>query len=268
MAGQFTREELYELVWTTPLSKLAGQFGVSDVAIAKRCRREGVPVPPRGYWAKVAAGKSVERPALSSEAPPRPMPEPKTKPASATGGQSSKRADAAPVEPEAVKPTAGPTARVHRRRWKDRLPKGDRLESFWCAIDSHERQYSWGVNWRPWEYNEESWSEHNWLTLVGTVRSKTRHPYRAIELRLSPTHIQRDEIRRDLDGIGNAWTTYGKKGRLFCSASLLVDAFYALCDEFRGGGFAEMVVEIRNLKRGRGVVSQVDFRAQLTDLSE
>ena len=30
-----TREELFELVWTTPMSKLAVRFGVSDVALAK-----------------------------------------------------------------------------------------------------------------------------------------------------------------------------------------------------------------------------------------
>jgi hypothetical protein len=31
---------------------------VSDVALRKICKKLGVPVPPLGYWAKVAAGKT------------------------------------------------------------------------------------------------------------------------------------------------------------------------------------------------------------------
>lgn len=53
------RKELYELVWAQPLTKVAKQFGVSDVAIAKACRKLKVPVPGRGYWAKKANGHAV-----------------------------------------------------------------------------------------------------------------------------------------------------------------------------------------------------------------
>jgi len=53
-----TREELYELVWSKPMIELAKDFGISDVAVAKRCRRLGVPVPGRGYWARVVAGQT------------------------------------------------------------------------------------------------------------------------------------------------------------------------------------------------------------------
>lgn len=52
-----TREELYKLVWETPMATLAESFGVSGNGLAKACRRIDVPYPPRGYWAKVAAGK-------------------------------------------------------------------------------------------------------------------------------------------------------------------------------------------------------------------
>lgn len=48
------REDLYELVWSKPITELAKDFGLSDVALAKRCRRLGVPVPGRGYWARRA----------------------------------------------------------------------------------------------------------------------------------------------------------------------------------------------------------------------
>ncbi len=54
-----TREELYVQVWQTPMSKLAGQYGVSDSGLRKICDRLNVPYPARGYWAKKAAGYNV-----------------------------------------------------------------------------------------------------------------------------------------------------------------------------------------------------------------
>lgn len=58
------REDLYELVWSKPMTELAKDLGLSDVALAKRCRKLGVPVPGRGYWARVAAGQKPHRPKL------------------------------------------------------------------------------------------------------------------------------------------------------------------------------------------------------------
>lgn len=62
--SDLTREQLYELVWSTPATKLAERFGVSDVAIAKRCQKLAVPRPERGYWAQLEAGKAVNKPEL------------------------------------------------------------------------------------------------------------------------------------------------------------------------------------------------------------
>ena len=59
------RSQLYELVWSKPVRDLAADFSISDVALAKRCRALKIPVPPRGYWARVAAGQKPRRPALS-----------------------------------------------------------------------------------------------------------------------------------------------------------------------------------------------------------
>jgi hypothetical protein len=58
------RRELYDVVWQRPMSKVAVEFGVSGNGLAKLCRREGIPVPERGYWAKVAHGKRVKKPSL------------------------------------------------------------------------------------------------------------------------------------------------------------------------------------------------------------
>lgn len=56
---EITRDDLHKLVWKSPLRTLAESFGVSDVALAKVCRKLNVPVPGRGHWAKVAAGATV-----------------------------------------------------------------------------------------------------------------------------------------------------------------------------------------------------------------
>ena len=63
-----SREDLYELVWSKPMTELAKDFGLSDVALAKRCRKLGVPVPGRGYWARVAAGQAPRQPAPKKRA--------------------------------------------------------------------------------------------------------------------------------------------------------------------------------------------------------
>ena len=49
---RYTRTQLFELVWTTPLLTLAREIGISDVALAKACRKVGIPLPGRGHWAK------------------------------------------------------------------------------------------------------------------------------------------------------------------------------------------------------------------------
>jgi hypothetical protein len=59
--AKLTREELYEKVWSTPCSRLAKEFGLSDVAIAKRCKKLAVPSPSRGYWARLQAGLKPRR---------------------------------------------------------------------------------------------------------------------------------------------------------------------------------------------------------------
>ena len=54
-----TRDELYKQVWQTPMSRLANDYGITGNGLAKICDRLNVPYPPRGYWAKKAAGKKV-----------------------------------------------------------------------------------------------------------------------------------------------------------------------------------------------------------------
>lgn len=66
---RITREQLYDLVWQSPIRTLSQQFGISDVGLAKICKKMKIPVPARGHWAKKAAGKKamqVPLPVLSA----------------------------------------------------------------------------------------------------------------------------------------------------------------------------------------------------------
>jgi hypothetical protein len=65
----YRRTVLYDEVWKDPVRKVASRYGVSDVALAKICRKLRVPLPWPGYWAQVRAGQQVSRPPL----PPVPV---------------------------------------------------------------------------------------------------------------------------------------------------------------------------------------------------
>lgn len=60
-SNTYNRDKLYKEVWEKPVVEVAVQYGVSDVAIHKVCKSLNVPVPPRGYWAKVRAGAKLPK---------------------------------------------------------------------------------------------------------------------------------------------------------------------------------------------------------------
>ena len=59
MAETRKREELYRDVWREPMLQLAKKYGVSDVMLAKVCRKLHIPAPGRGYWARKASGQKL-----------------------------------------------------------------------------------------------------------------------------------------------------------------------------------------------------------------
>jgi hypothetical protein len=87
----FRRDDLYHLVWISPVSEIAARLGVSDVALAKLCRRAAIPIPGRGYWQRTEAGQPVELTPL--ELAPEGLPEllriRGTKPATSSQGHVS-----------------------------------------------------------------------------------------------------------------------------------------------------------------------------------
>jgi hypothetical protein len=88
-----TRRGLYTLVWSEPIVKVAPRFKLSDRGMGKLCGRYDIPVPPRGYWARKAAGKRVV---------PQPLPSGKEN-VSITFDGPKQHAPAA-MEPEALTP--------------------------------------------------------------------------------------------------------------------------------------------------------------------
>lgn len=65
---QISREDLYDRVWREPMRAIAPTLGLSDVGLRKICGKAHIPVPERGHWARVQAGKKTIKSAL----PPRP----------------------------------------------------------------------------------------------------------------------------------------------------------------------------------------------------
>jgi hypothetical protein len=61
---RFDRATLYEQVWSQPVQEVAKSYGISGRGLGKACQRLGVPVPRRGYWARVRNGYKEKKPPL------------------------------------------------------------------------------------------------------------------------------------------------------------------------------------------------------------
>lgn len=68
MSHVYDREQVFKMVWSEPITTIAKRVGISDVAVAKKCRAAGIPLPERGYWAKKEAGKPVSKAFLPTRA--------------------------------------------------------------------------------------------------------------------------------------------------------------------------------------------------------
>jgi hypothetical protein len=68
----FNRQQLYELVWSTPLLRLSKTLCISDNGLRKMCKTMNIPLPPNGYWQKIKYRKPVKKPKLPKENSGRP----------------------------------------------------------------------------------------------------------------------------------------------------------------------------------------------------
>jgi hypothetical protein len=88
-----TREELYALVWSQPMTKVCEQFDVSSSYMARVCTLLNVPRPPRGHWQKLAVGKAGPQEALPEALP---------------GDQVTWNENGGPLPPERARPVREP----------------------------------------------------------------------------------------------------------------------------------------------------------------
>ncbi len=63
-----TRKELYERIWTTPISVLAKELDLTSGTIVALCDEHQIPRPARGHWSKARHGRTPQPvPLLSTE---------------------------------------------------------------------------------------------------------------------------------------------------------------------------------------------------------
>lgn len=57
---ELTRKELYDLVWSSSLTKLSDKYALTAEGIKKICKEFDVPIPENGYWMKLKYNKEVK----------------------------------------------------------------------------------------------------------------------------------------------------------------------------------------------------------------
>ncbi len=68
MEHRFTRQELYDRIWSKPMSHLVTELGTTTAILSKLLRRADIPTPSSGHWMRKEFGKPIEQPPL----PPTP----------------------------------------------------------------------------------------------------------------------------------------------------------------------------------------------------
>jgi len=283
--GIYDREKLYEEVWKEPALIVAKRYGISGVALGKTCRRLGVPLPPRGYWARIRAGRRV---------PPQPILPPYERTA---GTQTTRRLSAKSgvaagkitdekggQEPaistsKELETSHNPSCREERkegevRKARKSSPK-DFPEHLYCTIDGWQRTFGFGINRLPpikgLQEEEGGFDEWDHLQVFATIRyhhksqKGRKRTGQQVELWVHPTYVPRAEWRDDPEAIGGVWT---EQGKLFGSVSVAADAFYSLFPCFASGQFRELVLRIIRMHYRQGKIDKITFAPKETPMED
>src|SRR3546814_6061020 len=62
-----SRRELFDRIWSTPMTTNAIELGASASALANLAKRLGLPMPRAGYWMKKVVGKAPLTPDFPSD---------------------------------------------------------------------------------------------------------------------------------------------------------------------------------------------------------
>jgi len=281
----YEREKLYEEVWNEPVVLVAKRYGISGVALGKTCRKLAVPLPPRGYWARVRAGRKV---------PPRPPLPPYER---ITGSQTTRRLSGKsgaaaskatnekggqnlPISASKVSETSPNTSRTEERttdknRKPRKSPPKEIPEYLYCTIDGWQRTFRFGVNRfpstdRPRE-EEGGIDEWDHLQVFATVRyhdkpqKGRKRTGQHVELWVFPIHVPRTDWRDDPKSIGGVWT---QQGKLFGTLSIPADAFYSLFPCLASSHFKELQLRILQMHYRHGDIDGIEFAPKETPMED
>lgn len=140
------------------MSQLAERFGLSGNGLAKICRRLDVPCPPRGYWAKLAAGKKVTASTLPKVRPDIPS-------SVTIHGKRTTRVEE--LAPELAAGLSAAMEKVGTIQVPARLQKPHAIIAGWLA--EHHRQIElakrdrWGSHYRPRDFSPMGRRRHRLL---------------------------------------------------------------------------------------------------------
>jgi hypothetical protein len=284
--GIYEREKLYEEVWKEPVLVVAKRYGVSGVALAKTCRKLAVPLPPRGYWARVRAGrKAPPHPPLPPYESPSGIQTTRSVPGRSAGASASKVTDekvghglptSTLTGPETSdNPSSTERETADKKRDSRRVSPKEFPEYIYCTIDDWQRTFRFGVNLfrrsKRRREEEEAYEEWDNLKVFGTIRyhhkplKGRKRIGQPVELWLSPTHVPRTDWRDDPEAIGGVWT---EQGRLLGSVYIPADTFYSLFPCLASNHFKELVLRVIRMHYRHGDIHGIEFNPKETPMED
>jgi hypothetical protein len=143
-----------------------------------------------------------------------------------------------------------------------RTRKEEIYDSFYCSVDGWRRDYSFGIDRlpAPWKQTNQAHREMDHIVVTGTVlshdtnRKPNRRKFRTVELNIFPTHVSRDDWRKDMKAVGHAWTESGKKETLCGTVHVAADVFSSLIPCLVKDHFRELHVKVLNLRHKEGSI--------------
>lgn len=218
LPATLTRAELHALVWQNPMMHLAEHFGLSGNGLAKICTRMEIPVPPRGYWAKKAAGQKV----VIAKLP--------TKPHDAPATMTFRAVQKPAEEGNSPRKSAEELAATIEISVADRLTKPHRIIAAW--LEDHDQRKreakrerdSWVRDMRtPAEFTDQDRRQHRILDALFKALERHGASISQSERRVLKVEVDEQQIeigirekltqvRRPMTAREKEWETWNKSG--------------------------------------------------------
>jgi hypothetical protein len=282
----YEREKLYEEVWKEPVLVVANRYGVSNVALAKACRKLAVPLPPRGYWAKVQAGrKAPTRPPLLPYESSSRVQATRVVPRRSAGAAASKVSDEKlgqgpgistnKVPETSDRPSLTERKTEDKKRNLRKTSQKEIPEYLYCTINGWQRTFRFGVNRlgpiKGLQEEKEPYDEWDHLQIFATIRyhdkavKGRKRTGQHVELWVFPTHVPRKDWRDDPEAVGRVWT---EQGKLFGTLRIPADSFYSLFPCLASNHFKELELRLLRMHYRQGDVDGIEFAPKETPMED